>query len=295
MVKSRKIRLKGGSMGIYFERNFNKALRGYNTEEVDAALDAIVIHCDELEDANREFAEENNRLIDDNSFLKDENEHLKQKLAECTEKLKKIEETYNTYRQKYGEAKDMIERAKKNSLDILSEANEKAQQITDEAKKQGEDMIAKAKAEKDAVVAEFDAKIFEKNALLNRLDEDFAAFKNAIREDIAVILAKLEMKDVEPAKLVPQKSEKIAKKEEIKIDPPAYEPVPEDLPTIEEAIEVSIPDDNEPPEIGEIPIIPFPSAINEVKRPESEFSKVKNTLEGINNKVKNNKSTPHIN
>lgn len=282
-------------MGIYFERNFNKALRGYNTEEVDAALDAIVIHCDELESANREFAEENNRLIDVNSYLKDENEHLKQRLAECTEKLKKIEETYNAYRQKYGEAKDMIERAKKSSLDILADANEKAQQITDSAQKQSEEIIAKTKAEKNAVIAEFDAKIFEKNAQLNRLEGDFAAFKEAIREDIALILAKLEMKDVEPAKIVPLKKEENAKKEKTRAVQPAEEPVIEEKsPSVEEVIEVGVPDENEPPVIDEIPIIPFHSAINEVKRPESEFSKVKNTLEGINNKVKNNKSTPHI-
>ena len=281
-------------MGIYFERNFNKALRGYNTEEVDAALDAIVIHCDELEDANREFAEENNRLIDDNSYLKDENERLNQRLAECSEKLKKIEETYNAYRQKYGEAKDMIERAKKSALDIVSEANEKSKQITDTAQKQGEEIIAKAKAEKAAIVAEFDAKIFEKNALLTQLDEDFAAFKDAIREDIAVILAKLEMKDVAPAKYVPAKEPKPAEAQEITVDVSEPESVSESMPPIEEVVEVSVPDENEPPAISDIPIIPFPSAINEVRRPESEFSKVKNTLEGINNKVKNNKSTPYI-
>ncbi len=281
-------------MGIYFERNFNKVLRGYNTEEVDAALDAIVIHCDELESANREFAEENNRLIDDNSYLKDENEHLKQRLTECIEKLKKIEDTYNSYRQKYGEAKDMIERAKKSSLDIVTDANEQARQITEEAQKQGEDMIAQAKAEKSAVIAEFDTKIFEKNALLARLDEDFFAFKSAIREDIAVILAKLEMKDVRPAEFVPAQEEP-TKKEEPKTAPPTEElVVQEDIPLIEKIEEIS-PDSDEPPAISEIPIMPFPSAIKEVRRPDTEFSKIKNTLEGINDKVKNNKSTPHIN
>ena len=281
-------------MGIYFDRNFNKALRGYNTEEVDAALDAIVIHCEELESANREFAEENNRLIDDNSYLKDENEHLRQKLTECSEKLEKIEETYNSYRQKYGEAKDMIERAKKSSFDIITEANEKAQQINLDAQKQGEDMIAQAKAEKSAVVADFDAKIFEKNALLTRLDEDFAAFKNSIREDIAVILAKLEMKDVKPAEFVTKREEVTPKIQEPQITPPTEEiPKEENIPLAENIEDISAED--EPPAISEIPIIPFPPVINEVKRPESEFSKIKNTLEGINDKVKNNKSTPYIN
>ena len=280
-------------MGIYFERNFNKALRGYNTEEVDAALDAIVIHCEELESANREFAEENNRLIDDNSYLKDENEHLRQKLTECSEKLEKIEETYNSYRQKYGEAKDMIERAKKSSFDIITEANEKAQQINLDAQKQGEDMIAQAKAEKSAVVADFDAKIFEKNALLTRLDEDFAAFKNSIREDIAVILAKLEMKDVKPAEFVSGREEVIPKIQEPQTLPTEEFPEEENIPLAENIEDISAED--EPPAISEIPIIPFPPVINEVKRPESEFSKIKNTLEGINDKVKNNKSTPYIN
>lgn len=282
-------------MGIYFERNFNKALRGYNTEEVDAALDAIVIHCEELESANREFAEENNRLIDDNSDLANENEHLKQKIAECTEKLKKIEETYNTYRQKYGEAKDMIERAKKSAFDIVTEADEKSQQIVSDAKKQSENMIEQAKNEKTAVIAEFDAKIFEKNALLTRLDEDFAAFKDAIREDIAVILAKLEMKDVEPAEIIPKKAEKIENTEESAATVEEITAIQEEAPPEEDTTDISIPDSDEPPAISEIPIIPFPAAISEVKRPESEFSKIKNTLEGINDKVKNNKSTPHIN
>lgn len=280
-------------MGIYFDRNFNKALRGYNTEEVDAALDAIVIHCEELESANREFAEENNRLIDDNSYLKDENEHLRQKLTECSEKLEKIEETYNSYRQKYGEAKDMIERAKKSSFDIITEANEKAQQINLDAQKQGEDMIAQAKAEKSAVVADFDAKIFEKNALLTRLDEDFAAFKNSIREDIAVILAKLEMKDVKPAEFVSGREEVIPKIQEPQTLPTEEFPQEENISLAENIEDISAED--EPPAISEIPIIPFPPVINEVKRPESEFSKIKNTLEGINDKVKNNKSTPYIN
>ena len=282
-------------MGIYFERNFNKALRGYNTEEVDAALDAIVIHCEELESANREFAEENNRLIDDNSYLKDENEQLKQRLAECTEKLKKIEETYNAYRQKYGEAKDMIERAKKNALDVIDDANEKARQITLEAQKQGDNMIAKAKAEKSAVVAEFDAKIFEKNALLSRLDEDFLSFKDAIREDIAVILAKLEMKEITPEEIISNQVEKIETTEESHTTAVEECSASQEEPLEEETKEADIPDSDEPPAISEIPIIPFPSSISEVKRPESEFSKIKNTLAGINDKVKNNKSTPYIN
>lgn len=154
-------------------------------------------------------------------------------------------------------------------------------------------MIAQAKAEKSAVVADFDAKIFEKNALLTRLDEDFAAFKNSIREDIAVILAKLEMKDVKPAEFVSGREEVIPKIQEPQTLPTEEFPQEENIPLAENIEDISAED--EPPAISEIPIIPFPPVINEVKRPESEFSKIKNTLEGINDKVKNNKSTPYIN
>lgn len=306
-------------MAIYFDRNFNKALRGYNTEEVDAALDAIVIHCEELEEANREFAEANNNLIDENSFLKTELEQLKSKLSENLAKLQKVEETYNLYRQKYGEAKDIIERAKKSSFDIVTEANNNAKNIVQNAESQAETIISEAKAreeaetafakaERKAVISKLDKEIEAKKTISSQLEEDFLAFKASISEDIAEIMAKLELRDIKAA-LKPQKIQKITP--EPVVEAPVVESEPEPEPIAGESVvpEPAAVDLSEPPDIADIPIIPFDaiqdayldpppavsSAINEVRRPDTEFSKIKNTLEGINDKIKNNKSTPHIN
>ena len=57
------------SVSETFDRKFNKCMRGYNPEEVDAAIDALLRYCDELEDATREFEIANNDLIDDRSEL----------------------------------------------------------------------------------------------------------------------------------------------------------------------------------------------------------------------------------
>ncbi len=339
-------------MAIYFDRNFNKALRGYNTEEVDAALDAIVIHCNELEEANREFAEENNRLIDGNSLFKNEIERLKRELSENLSKLQKVEETYNIYRQKYGEAKDMLERAKKSSFDIISEANERSSQLISEAQIQADKLLsdakakeeaetAAAKAERNAVISELDREIAKKNELIHKLESDLGEFKDAIRNDIAMIMARLDIKEREipeqieafpaPKNSLPDfdieeveeiNSETLTSQEMPNADlirQPTIIPDQNDAPTAFEGVEaisetpdliedltLDFPDITiEAPTVDApvfdfgqsqaIPIQPISSVINEVQRPDTEFSKIKNTLDGINNKVKNNKSTPYMN
>ena len=57
------------SVSENFDRKFNKCMRGYNPDEVDAAVDALLRYCDELEDANREFEIANNDLIDEKREL----------------------------------------------------------------------------------------------------------------------------------------------------------------------------------------------------------------------------------
>lgn len=183
------------SVSETFDRKFNKSMRGYNTEEVDAALDALLRYCDELEDANREFEIANNDLIDDKTDLNKkigeltaEKEALERKLAEMSERVAHVEGLYNSYREKFGEARDMIAKAKSSSAEIIAKARAKAEIIADEA----------AEDHKKAL-EEFDREIEKRRLLIENLDKCYNDFNKALKGELQAMLDRVDSFAVSPA------------------------------------------------------------------------------------------------
>ncbi len=183
-------------MGIAdnFDRKFNKTMRGYKPEEVDAALDALLRHCTDLEDANLEFSVANNDLIDSKAALKEELDtlrskaaELEKKLAESNEKLAKIEKTYNDYRIKFGEAKDLVLTAKTSAGEILSRAEKNKNLIVKEAEN-----------ERDRVLSELDTEEAKRRKLIEDLDISYNVFSNRLKKNLTEMLEKVESFNVMP-------------------------------------------------------------------------------------------------
>ena len=133
------------SVSETFDRNFNKCMRGYNPEEVDGAVDALLRYCDDLESANREFEVANNDLIDEKTGLEEkiaelekEKAELLGKISEMSANLSKIESVYNEYRTKFGEARDLVGNAKRSAAEITERAELKADTIIRDAERKSE-------------------------------------------------------------------------------------------------------------------------------------------------------------
>ena len=300
------------SVSENFDRKFNKSMRGYNTEEVDAALDALLRYCDELEDANREFEIANNDLIDDKTelnkkleALSSDNEALRKRIAEISENLTRIEGVYNGYREKFGEARDLVTSAKSSAAEIIARANAKAEIITEESAKKRENMLS-----------DLDKEIEKRQALIEKLDISYNKFNSALKSELEDMLAKVDSFNVMP--ILPdglperKQAEKIHTEDAVFTDAQTvFEPEPAQA--SEESAPVTASKDNDTAEQVQA------GAISEKEAPEeqiqakeeiillgpvwrestsnvgaSEVSKIRNSLEAINRKVLEKKSTPHI-
>ncbi len=182
------------SVSETFDRKFNKSMRGYNTEEVDAAIDALLRYCDELEDANREFEIANNDLIDAKTELNKniaeltaDNENLEKQISEMSEKLCKVEEVYNGYRKKFGEARDLITGAKESANEIISRANLKADRIIKDAEAEGEKLLS-----------DLDKEIRDRKKLIAELDVVYNKFSEKIKTELKAMLARVDNFNVMP-------------------------------------------------------------------------------------------------
>ena len=296
------------SVSETFDRKFNKSMRGYNTEEVDAALDALLRYCDELEDANREFEIANNDLIDDKtdlnkiiSELRAEKEALEHKVSEMTERVSHVEGLYNNYREKFGEARDMITKAKSSSAEIIARAQAKAELIAEEA------------AEKHKkTIEEFDREIEKRRILIEKLDICYNDFNEALRRELRAMLGKVDSFSVKPIlpdelpekRIVLSAAETVAKddeEEEIIADIPVYsennseiDNEDDEVETVSDPIMTPYDLDSEPDEAeNEQEIISAPQL--QIRRESSsKISGMKDSLDAINQKVLKKKSTPHI-
>ncbi|MBQ8208336.1 MAG: DivIVA domain-containing protein [Clostridia bacterium] len=296
------------SVSETFDRKFNKSMRGYNTEEVDAALDALLRYCDELEDANREFEIANNDLIDDKtdlnkiiSELRAEKEALEHKVSEMTERVSHVEGLYNNYREKFGEARDMITKAKSSSAEIIARAQAKAELIAEEA------------AEKHKkTIEEFDREIEKRRILIENLDICYNDFNEALRRELRAMLGKVDSFSVKPIlpdelpekRIVLSAAETVAKddeEEEIIADIPVYsennseiDNEDDEVETVSDPIMTPYDLDSEPDEAeNEQEIISAPQL--QIRRESSsKISGMKDSLDAINQKVLKKKSTPHI-
>ncbi|MEE0968666.1 MAG: DivIVA domain-containing protein [Clostridia bacterium] len=305
------------SVSENFDRKFNRSMRGYNTEEVDAAIDALLRYCDELEDANREFQIANNDLIDTKTelngsldTLKAENDDLTKKLRDMTDRLKKVEDVYNGYRAKFGEARDLVNAAKASADDIIAKA---------EARKLH--LVREAEAQKSRILSELDNETEKRRALIDRLDVCYNKFSESLKNNLKDMLHKVEDFNVMP--ILGNENSFESKKS---LEKESIFDIPEEIPTIEELpatrdiplietrtdvtndkihyeAEETIPETHTVTEYMEIPIASSPDVIEEdVKifgkesgyENNSSMSKMKKSLDAIAKKVSAKKSTPHL-
>lgn len=290
------------SVSETFDRKFNKSMRGYNTEEVDAALDALLRYCDELEDANREFEIANNDLIDDKtelnryiSELVTEKEDLEKKLKEMRDRVASIEGLYNGYREKFGEARDMITKAKSSFSEIIARAEAKAEFTLEEAKKKQE-----------AELLKFDIEIKKRRALIENLDICYNKFCSDIKNRLGAMLDRVDSFAVSPALpdglpgMRPEIKKEIQEIEDLE-DIFAGTPIPEigaspiseeeeeDIEIIEEPQMTPYDLDNSEVDAGDDDVIFY-----EPSERTSKVSQMKSSLNEINQRVIKKKSTPHI-
>ena len=299
------------SVSENFDRKFNKSMRGYNTEEVDSAIDALLRYCDELEDANREFEIANNDLIDEKSELntyiaqlEDEKKELSSKNAELNSGMAKIESVYNGYREKFGEARDLVTNAKASASEILARANAKAEILAEEAAKK-----------REAEIARLDAEIEKRRVLIEELDIAYNNFSEDIKTFLQSMIGSVDSFNVRPVMpqnlperlpSPPEKEDIITVSEEV----PAIEELPkaeysaeENFTSEEEDIKLYAPAANAEPQVEpEAPLSESElfSALGPVWKEFkgedrlSEMKIMKNSLDQINQKVIKKKSTPHI-
>ena len=290
------------SVSETFDRKFNKSMRGYNTDEVDAALDALLRYCDELEDANREFEIANNDLIDDKtnlnkyiSELVSEKEELEKKLKEMRERVATVEGLYNGYREKFGEARDMITKAKASSSEIIARAEAKAELIADESRKKQEDELRR-----------FDIEVEKRRALVESLDICYNEFCSDIKNKLGAMLDRVDSFSASPAlpiglpesrPIIEEKTEEISELENI-FEAPQISKNEESIASVDYEEEVEIIEDpqmtpydlDDTADKGEDDDV----ILFEPVEKSSRMSQMKNSLDEINQRVINKKSTPHI-
>lgn len=295
------------SVSENFDRKFNKSMRGYNTEEVDAAVDALLRYCDELEEANREFEIANNDLIDEKTELNlkitelsKQIEALETKNSELTENLNSIKGVYNGYREKFGEAKDLVAKAKATSAEILAKARAKAEFIAEEAAEKHKETIA-----------EYNREISDRKTLVEQLDICYNEFSKKLQDELSSMLHKVSDFNVAPIlpSGIPEDIIVSAEPEEIPLDDSEQIfSTPADI----EFSEIEAEQNEETSETVVLDETPSPSPKARVAEPESisaigpvwreqtlqksssEVSQIKNSLDKINRRVAEKKSTPHI-
>lgn len=293
------------SVSETFDRKFNKSMRGYNTEEVDAALDALLRYCDELEDANREFEIANNDLIDDKTSLNNyiselltEKEELQRKLKEISERVASVEGLYNGYREKFGEARDMITKAKSSSSEIIARAEARAEIITEEARRKQEDEKRK-----------FDIEIEKRRALIEKLDICYNEFCDNIKEKLGAMLDRVDSFAASPAlphdlpkmrPIIDNVDTEIAELDAFFEEAQPQTPTEPILPTDVEEDEVEIVEepqmtpydlDSSDEDSTDDDVIFYESNKPVIG---SKMSQMKSSLDEINQKVIKKKTTPHI-
>lgn len=140
-----------------FKREFSRTMRGYAPEEVDAAIEMLVSYGAELESANAEFAEVNDELIAENDALakakaaadaaaeaaradaaaaRGEADSAVADAVAARGKVDALEAALAaaqaeiaSYRDKMGDAKDMLENARRTVAEMKAKADEETKDI----------------------------------------------------------------------------------------------------------------------------------------------------------------------
>lgn len=321
------------SVSETFDRNFNKCMRGYNPEEVDSAVDALLRYCDDLESANREFEVANNDLIDEKTDLEKkltelekEKSELLGKISEMSENITKIEGVYNEYRTKFGEARELVGNAKKSAAEITERAGLKADTIIRDAERKSEKALA-----------ELEKEIAYRKKLIDDLSDCYSAFQAKLCTELGKMLdevsnfsGKIDIPDVPDsllagamnASLPPSVDDMIAshgneeKNQAAKADkifveePKIVSDAEAKTETDKKTEKADKPSEKawETPQTSEIntkheqntateiitPLGPVMTGGSGESKKASQFENIKASVERINSKVIEKKSTPHI-
>ena len=233
-----------------------------------------------------------------NNNLENENDSLKKKLGEMSENLARIESVYNGYREKFGEARDLVTGAKASASEIIARANAKAEIIAEEEEKK-----------RSAMIALLDAEIDKRRELIEKLDRSYNSFNSSLLSELRQMIDKVESFAVMP--ILPEGLPEKADRE--KSDPIA--PILQEEDTVfeveedfQEDITEQVKEEQKTDEgIEAIEAVESPLEIkkdfiplgpvwreNTQKTSPSELSKIKNTLNDLNQKVMEKKSTPYI-
>ncbi len=140
------------------QKEFSKALRGYNTNEVKNFLELLSFDYEKLLEENEELQKENKRLKNEIQEYKRIEKNLQDTLLNAQESTTKT-----------------VESVKKQTALMLKEAELKAKQIVDKARENADFIIegvAKLKEEKRLLIAKLKSIIEIQERILNIKTED---------------------------------------------------------------------------------------------------------------------------
>ncbi len=157
------------------EQDFARAIRGYNTEEVDEYIDTLKKKCSSLEEDNELLAE---RAKSAKAELDESN--IKRGLAE-----KELAEAQLRADKMIKETEAKIEK-------MLSEARAAAEKTEADAKMRADAMIGAALLEEKRINAELEANITEKERIYNAFCDKLNSFKASVFSQYAAHISALE-------------------------------------------------------------------------------------------------------
>ena len=155
--------------------DFTKALRGYNTEEVDEYIDTLKSRCTSLEE--------------DNELLSEKASSAKAALDESNTKRGLAEKELAEAESK---AEEIIADAKQKAEQLLRDAASKAAKIESDAKIKADETIGAALIEEKRINAEMERKIVEKERIYNAFCDKVDSFKNSIFAQYMTHISSLE-------------------------------------------------------------------------------------------------------
>ena len=155
--------------------DFTKALRGYNTDEVDEYIDTLRSKCASLEE--------------DNELLADKASKAKAALDESNTKRGLAEKELADAEAK---AEEIVAQAKQKADQLLREAMAKAAKTESDAKIRADETIGAALIEEKRINAEMERNIVEKERVYNAFCDKVNSFKNSIFAQYMTHISSLE-------------------------------------------------------------------------------------------------------
>ncbi len=236
--------------------DFERIVRGYNPEDVDAFLSQIADQVEQLE-KDKDAAEK--------------------KMMVLAEKVDEMRAEGDTLR-------SVLVSAEKLKEQILTEAKETADAQVAEAQTKADELVGEAQAKYDSIIGTISAQSAKEEATLRALKEQVSTFKHTIQDlyrQHLKVLNELPEYDLAPAPAAPAPAPAAAPAPVAA--PAAEEPVltmPAELETAPEMVMPQMPAAGEPKveefsfENFDLPAAPAPAAAPELKevKPESSFA-----------------------